>query len=81
MVIKIKEVVSSYSTYEDGEVVFKLIMPRIVKGESVTVDFSGVPSVPSAFVNAAFVRLLEHVSFERVRECLNLKTGEGATLP
>ncbi|MNY30357.1 hypothetical protein D3C86_1644630 [compost metagenome] len=46
-------------------------MPAVLAGEKVVVDFSGITSVPSAFVNSAFIRLLEHVTFRQVRDTLS----------
>jgi hypothetical protein len=39
------------STYSDGDLIFRQLLPRISAGEPVQVDFSGIVSVPSAFVN------------------------------
>lgn len=72
MVIRILDHVSTASTYEDGERIFRLIRSQIADGVPVTVSFSGVLAVPSAFVNAAFVRLVESIPIERVRECLRI---------
>jgi hypothetical protein len=71
MVVKVLEHVRSASSYDDGEVIFKLILPLVKSGERVVVDFSGVTSVPSAFVNSAFIRLLEHVPFSQVKATLS----------
>lgn len=70
MVIKVAELVRSASSYEDGEVIFRLLLPLVRAGESVEVDFTGITSVPSAFVNSAFIRLLEHVPFSQVKESI-----------
>jgi hypothetical protein len=72
MVIRILDHVPTASTYEDGEAIFKLIRPQIADGLPVTVSFAGILAVPSAFVNAAFVRLIESVPMERIRECLQI---------
>lgn len=70
MVVRVIEHVASASSYDDGEVIFRLLLDPVRMGQKVEVDFSGITSVPSAFVNSAFVRLLEHVSFEQVRATL-----------
>jgi STAS-like domain of unknown function (DUF4325) len=70
MVVKIIDHVTSASSYDDGEVIFRLLLDPVKNGQTVVVDFSGVASVPSAFVNSAFIRLLEHVSFDQVRSTL-----------
>jgi STAS-like domain of unknown function (DUF4325) len=71
MAIRILEHIQSASTYEDGAVIFKLVLPKVVAREKVVVDFSGVSTVPSAFVNSAFIQLLEHVPFDQVRATLS----------
>lgn len=73
MVVKVAEHVAAASSYADGDVIFRLLLEPVQKGEPVTVDFTGITSVPSAFVNAAFVRLLEHVSFDQVRKTLRFE--------
>jgi hypothetical protein len=70
MVIKVTDHVRTASTYEDGDVIFRLLLLHVRGRERVEVDFTGITSVPSAFVNAAFIRLLEHVPFQQVRESL-----------
>ena len=70
MVIKVLDHVKTASSYEDGETIYRLILPDILAGEKVEVDFSGVLSVPSAFVNSAFIRLLDDVSFSDIRRNL-----------
>jgi hypothetical protein len=71
MVIRILDYVKTASSYEDGEVIFKLISSEIKQNKTVTISFQEISSVPSAFVNAAFIRLLEEFSFEKIRNALN----------
>ncbi len=71
MVIKIIDYVKNPSTYEDGEKIFKLISAAINKGESVSLSFESIPSVPSAFINSAIIRLLETFSFEQIKQHLS----------
>ena len=71
--LKIIELTPNASTYEDGEVIYGLIRQGIAAGEEVLVDFSGVRAVPSAFVNGAFVRLLEDYPFDKVRTSLKFQ--------
>lgn len=70
MVIRILDHVKTASTYEDGDVIFKKISSEIQLSNQVTISFQGISSVPSAFVNAAFIRLLEEFSFEKIRSSL-----------
>ena len=73
MVIRIIDHVASFSTYDDGDVIFNLIAPSILKGEDVTVSFEGISAVPSAFVNASLVRLAELVPVSSVRSHLRIE--------
>lgn len=70
MVVRVLDHVKSASSYEDGEVIFRIIFDEITRDKNVQINFNGITSVPSAFVNSAFIRLLEHFSFEKIRERL-----------
>lgn len=71
MVIRILDHVKTASSYEDGDVIFKIISAEIKQDKPVTVSFEGISSVPSAFVNGAFIRLLEEFNFEKIRDSLD----------
>jgi hypothetical protein len=70
MVIKIIDLVAKPSTYDDGQVVYDAISKLMKKGEKAVVSFSGIASVPSAFVNSAFIRLLEEFSYDEIKSFL-----------
>ena len=72
MVIRILDHIERASTYDDGEVIYRLICDPIARRETVVLSFDGVLAVPSAFVNAALVRLLESVPYEVVRQSLKI---------
>lgn len=67
MVIRIIDFIPRPSTYEDGELIYAKITEAIEKDEKVEVSFEGIPSVPSAFINSALIRLLEKHTFENIR--------------
>ena len=71
--IRILDLVETASTYEDGEAVFKRLVDEIDAGHEVIVSFAGIASVPSAFVNAAFLKLLETHSIEEIRALLKIR--------
>jgi hypothetical protein len=75
VVVRVLEHVRTASTYDDGEAIFRLLIDPVRQGNLVTVDFAGVRSVPSAFVNSAFVRLLEHVPFEQIQKTLRIENS------
>ena len=73
--IRIRDLVDSPSSYDDGDVVYRRLIEEIDAGNEVSVSFEGIESVPSAFINAAFVRLLETHSFEEVRRLLKIRNS------
>lgn len=73
MDVKLLDHVKTCSTYSDGEVIYSLIAPKIINGEDVTLSFAGVSAVPSAFINAAIVRLVESTSLDKVRQHLKIQ--------
>lgn len=73
--IRILDIVESASTYQDGEAVFQRLIDEIDLGHEVEVSFDGIGSVPSAFVNAAFLKLLETHSFEEIRALLKIRNS------
>lgn len=68
MVINILDHVKTASTYEDGEVIYKLISEALHDDQQVILSFNAIKSVPSAFINASIIRLLEEFNFEYIRE-------------
>ncbi|MFD1710805.1 DUF4325 domain-containing protein [Ottowia sp. GY511] len=72
VIFRILDYVENYSTYDDGNVIFELIAPRINSGEDVALSFEGIPAISSSFVNAAIVRLVEVVSLTEIRQHLML---------
>lgn len=72
MDIKLLDYVATCSTYSDGEVIYDLIAQEIACGKDVTLSFRGVSAVPSAFINASIVRLVESTSLDNVRSHLKI---------
>jgi len=70
MVIKIVDYVKKPSSYDDGEIIYGLISQKMKSGEKAIISFFGITSVPSAFVNSAFIRLLEEFSYEEIKSLL-----------
>lgn len=76
--IRIRDHVQQASTYEDGQVIFELIAPHVRAGAKVALSFEGFLAVPSAFVNAALVQLLEIAPADQVRQTLAIKDSTKA---
>lgn len=68
MVINILDHIKTTSTYEDGEVIYRLISDALKNDQQVVLSFNAIKSVPSAFINASIIRLLEEFNFEYIRE-------------
>lgn len=60
-----------YTNY-DGDVIFKLIKKELDNNNIATVSFSGVKSIPSSFVNAAFITLLDYYDFSFIRSRIRI---------
>ena len=68
--IRIADHVSQASTYDDGKIIFDLIATQLGKDDCVVVSFAGIQAVPSAFVNSAFLQLLEIAPLETIQRKL-----------
>jgi hypothetical protein len=73
MVIKVLEVVSDCQSWVSGDTLHKALLSAFNAGDAeVLVSFEGVDDVPSAFVNAAFLPLLDSWDFETIRRRLRV---------
>lgn len=72
MVIRVADHTRTHSTYADGEVIYRLLESELRAGRKVTVSFAGIKSIPSAFVNAALIKLLEQFDFKFIRSHLSI---------
>lgn len=71
MVIRALDHVAQCYTQADGQKIYETIYPLLQKGDRVELSFDGVETVPSSFINTALIRLLDNVSFEKIKA--NLK--------
>lgn len=72
MVIRIADHTRTHSTYADGEVIYRLLESELRAGRKVTLSFLGIKSVPSAFINAALIKLLEEFDFKFIQTNLSI---------
>jgi STAS-like domain of unknown function (DUF4325) len=72
MVIRILDHVAQAATYADGEKIFTLIADPIRRRDHVTLSFDGIDAVPSSFINAAVVRLVEVVGIDVIKTHLGV---------
>ena len=54
------------ASIDDGAKVFELISPELVKGLTVEIDFKGVTSILTPFLNSCFGKLLENFGKEKI---------------
>lgn len=66
-ILKAAEISGRCYNQEDGAKLFTALAARLRKREKIAVSFEGVDTVPSSFVNAAFIVLLEEFSFEVIK--------------
>ena len=59
-----KKVGENCASLDDGAKILQLISPEIVKGSTVELDFEGVKSILTPFLNACFGKLLERFGKE-----------------
>lgn len=68
MVIKVLDIVDKCQTNADGYRVYVVLKKAILDSkDKINVSFSGVDSVPSSFVNSAFIQLLDDLSFDVIK--------------
>lgn len=70
--IIVKNHVSETLTNDSGRVIFNLIYPQLKAFKKVAVSFENVYSVSTSFIDAAFIDLLDHFSFDHIKTYLKL---------
>ena len=71
MVIRVLDIVERCYSDIDGQKIYKIVFDYIKRGEPLTLSFAGVDVVPSSFVNAAFITLLDSFSFTTIKDLLS----------
>lgn len=69
--IKIFDYVDSTSSNKEGEIIFDLVKKALENNQKVTVSFAGIYALNTSFVNSAFIELLEHFSFNEIKNNVN----------
>lgn len=68
-----KIVGESCTSIDDGEKIFKLIEPELIKGSTVEVDFKNIILVLTPFLNASFGKLLQEFGKEKIMTKVSMK--------
>ncbi|MEG0601176.1 MAG: DUF4325 domain-containing protein [Vagococcus sp.] len=66
--IIVNKVLDSYYTNDDGDKLSIIIRSHLSNKEKVTINFQGISSVNSSFVNSAFIELLSDYSFSFIKK-------------
>lgn len=72
MVINVLDHVPHCHTWSDGDVIGNLLRRALRRGERAVVSFHGVADVPSSFVNAAFISLLDSFDQDFIKAHLSV---------
>lgn len=64
MVITTRNIVAACDTYEQGTALRSVMLAQLQQHGAVAVSFEGVSNATTSFVNAAFVEMLRHMSFD-----------------
>lgn len=65
--IRVLDLVDRCYNGEDGQVVHDAIVSKLLNDEQLVVSMEGVDSVPSSFVNVAFISLLDVWNFDEIK--------------
>jgi STAS-like domain of unknown function (DUF4325) len=68
MVIEVLKITNSCYNHLDGLKLFNVLLKAMPAEKTIVVDFSGVDSTPSSFINSALIGLLDHFSFDQIKE-------------
>ncbi|NHZ83696.1 DUF4325 domain-containing protein [Massilia sp. CCM 8695] len=68
--IRVLDFVDRCYNGEDGQVIHDIIVSRLPTEVELFVSLEGVDSVPSSFVNVAFISLLDFLSFNEIKRRL-----------
>jgi hypothetical protein len=68
--IRVLDFVERCYNSEDGQVIHDIIVEKLAHEKELTVSMEGVDWVPSSFVNAAFISLLDMLAFNDIKQRL-----------
>lgn len=72
MVVRALDHVPRCYSPSDGAIIADILRHAFSEGQKVVLSFDGVTDVPSSFVNAAFVSLLDEYPFETLKSQLTI---------
>jgi hypothetical protein len=72
VIIALDHVPHCYTT-KDGDALLRVLRSALSRADRIIVSFVGVGDVPSSFVNAALVPLLDQLSFDEIKRRLVIR--------
>jgi hypothetical protein len=72
-VLLVKTVGQNCTSIDDGAKVFELVSPELAKDLTVEIDFKGVKSMLTPFLNACFGKLLENFGKEKTMANVSIR--------
>lgn len=72
--IQVSKLIGSASalTVEQGNILYNEIIRLLKKNEKVNIDFSGIESIITPFLNASIGKLYESYTSEKIKNCLKI---------
>ena len=64
----------SFSTNDDGDILFEILKKNLDDGNKVVVSFEGIHGLNSSFVNSAFIQLLDLYSFDFIKQNIGFES-------
>lgn len=72
MVIKVIDIAAGANTEAQGEAVLRHLRDSFLFSDKIIISFEGIHTATSSFVNAAFVPLLDAMSFDEIKMRLKI---------
>ena len=71
-VIRVQSICGAADTGPQGDKLYDVMSAALSRYDQIVISFDGVDTATSSFVNASFVRLLSHVSFDEIKQRLKV---------
>ena len=72
MLVHVLDHVPQCYSADDGAVIASVLRGALNRNTNVILSFDGVADVPSSFINAALVSLLDDFSFQKIRAIVSI---------
>lgn len=72
----LKNIVTEFVNNEQGEIVYEVINRELKNNDSIEISLAGVNFITSSFLNSAFVRFAENMSFNEFKSRIIFTNGQ-----